>query len=123
MRTLSVCAFCALVLSASLAYGQIGQVTSNADGTTVITTSMAVVRVPDLDAAKPTFTARTTSLFARETVFDGDVVAQIEGMRVTADRAIVRDGEIRFEGNVRVERPAAGVAGARVVRYRARRMF
>src|SRR5262245_25215941 len=125
MRTISIGAFGALWWSARLAHGQASQSTTATDvNREVVSATSVILRVPDLDKTKPTFTAKTTTVTTRETILDGDVVVQIEDTRVTADRAVVsRDGEIRFEGNVRVERPARvganlNPAGTRASRFR-----
>ena len=65
------------------------------------------VAVPDLDKTKPAFTATTTTVTAREVILSGNVVVQIDGAHYTADQVVIsREGEIRFDGNVQVERPA-----------------
>ena len=108
MRTISIGMFGALLLSASLAHGQASQSTTTTDvNREVISATAVTLKVPDLDKIRPTFTAKTTTVSTREIVLEGSVAVQIEDTHVTSDRAVVsRDGEIRFEGNVRVERPA-----------------
>lgn len=103
---MSLGAFGALLLSASLAHGQVGQ--SNPDGVRqVITAASGVIRPSASEKARVTVVATTITASVREVILNGNVVVQIEDLRVTADRAVLReDGEIRFEGNVRFERPA-----------------
>ena len=107
MRIMAIGAFGALLLTASLALGQASQPTlPSGVSRTVHSAAIVSVRVPDLKI-QPPFTAGTTMGTASEIVLTR-VVAQINGAQYTADRAVIRpkEGEIRFEGNVRVISPA-----------------
>lgn len=42
----------------------------------------------------------------RQTVHTGNVVLQVNGVVVRADRAVITDGEVALEGNVRLTLPA-----------------
>jgi len=42
-----------------------------------------------------------------QNTFTGNVVLQVNGVTVYADRAVVKDGEVTFEGNVRLTLPQA----------------
>ena len=108
MRIMSIGAFGALLLSVSLAHGQASQSTLPPGvSRTVISAAHVILRVPDLDKTKPAFTATTTTVTAREVILSGNVVVQIDGAHYTADQVVIsREGEIRFDGNVQVERPA-----------------
>lgn len=41
-----------------------------------------------------------------QTTFVGNVVLVVNGVTVRADRAVVKDGEVQLEGNVRLTLPA-----------------
>lgn len=49
--------------------------------------------------ADPPAGTRTSSTFI------GNVVLQVNGITVHADRAVIKDGEVTFEGNVRMTLP------------------
>jgi len=51
-----------------------------------------------LGAGQPAWT-RTSSTFI------GNVVLQVNGVTMHADRAVIKDGEVTFEGNVRMTLP------------------
>ena len=58
------------------------------------------------------------------TAFAGNVVLTVNGVVVRADRAVIQDGEVALEGNVRLTLPkSSNVYTPAVMRYRIERQF
>jgi len=56
-------------------------------------------------AAKVLMQADGSRTTGAETTMTGNVVIEVNGVTVVADRAVVKDGEYRLEGNVRLRVP------------------
>jgi hypothetical protein len=113
-RRIPVAVFCGLLLAASHAPAQTpaAQSTAAAPNRTVMIGQSVIVRRTDGDATqKPRMTTVSNMVEVRdkELVLTGNVTVDLGTTRITADKAVITDGEIRFDGNVRVEDPAPEV--------------
>jgi hypothetical protein len=111
MRRIAVGLFCGLLSAVSHAQAQTpsAQSAAAAPNRSVLVGESVVVKRTDGDTTqKPPMTMEANLIehHEKELVLIGKVAVDLRTARITADKAVITESEIRFDGNVRVEDPA-----------------